>query len=158
MHLRLSISLLVATSMSCGTAQLKTLQDANPYPLAVFRCAGGLQQFRIDEQRVIEFTSTLGGRTMYAKATAKELEDLATVLRSAEYTAARKRFPAGRSALVCAGEHFTRVSHAQGAFEVPIEPRQQYPPPIIDLLDLVQRIRDSHFGDEFEPLSIRTEP
>jgi len=145
-------------SLSCGAARLRPDWNAAPFPLTVAYCTDDLQRLTLDGDRVIRFSPIIGADPKYAKVTASELDDLRTVLRSAEYGAAMRPFRVKKGPTICGGASFVRVEHSQATFDVPLGPSGQCPAPFLKMLQLVQQLRDKHFGDEFEPLLPEAKP
>jgi len=156
--MRFWIFVFVMASVSCAAARLRPNWNASAFPFTLKYCAGDLQSFTIDGDSVIRFAPTIGAEPKYAKVTATELAALGVLLRSADYGAAMRPFRVESHATTCWGTRFARVYHSNSAFDVPMGPGSESPASFLAVLRLVQDIRDSHFGNEFEPLWREAKP
>jgi hypothetical protein len=123
-------------------------------PVSVSFCADILQSVSVDEHRVVAYSPSMRSETLTAKVTPGELEYLRSLIESDEYRAAMKPFSIESQYLSCGSFEFVRIHHNFAIFHVPVAEDDKLPTKLVELLQVLEKVRDKYFGKSYDQLTL----
>jgi hypothetical protein len=146
MTVRVGAAMLLLASVSCAAARRTPSPGAAVFPFKFAYCDQGLQVLTVDRDRVLAFEPTLGAEKRYAEATGREFDELETLLQAPEFGVAIREFRVKSRNIICADNPFARLHTSGSMFQVPVARDVPPPAPVAAVIQLAQKVRDSHFA------------